>query len=312
MEIEVSVRALLAQRLAPLANAPLNVIRMLANDDQIKVACPILAQSERLDEATLIRSARTKSQEHLLAISQRKLLSEGVSDILAVRGNNKVVLSVAKNPGARFSEAGFAVLVERSEGDDLLATSVGSRPDIPHRLFIVLLSKASEMVRTRLSAENPRAKHQIHQAVTTVVDDIRNEARANSTTYSVAQALVKSLYDSAQLTDNTIRAFAEDENIEAIMESLVRICNLPIDVVEHAIMHDQSEMILVLAKAAKLSWATTKMLLSCLARQRGRSSNNVQRNMALFDRLTISAAQKIIEFYRKRRTGVSDNLKVKN
>src|SRR5580704_15407172 len=51
-EIEISVRSLLAQRLAPIANAPVNVMRMLASDDEIKVAYPVLAQSNRVDDAT--------------------------------------------------------------------------------------------------------------------------------------------------------------------------------------------------------------------------------------------------------------------
>jgi uncharacterized protein (DUF2336 family) len=76
IEIEVSARSLLARRLASIASAPLNVTRMLASDDEITVAYPILAESERLDDATLVRSARSKSQEHLLAISRRKSLSE--------------------------------------------------------------------------------------------------------------------------------------------------------------------------------------------------------------------------------------------
>jgi len=42
--IEVSVRVLLAHRLAPLANAPVNITRMLASDDDIRVAAPILAE----------------------------------------------------------------------------------------------------------------------------------------------------------------------------------------------------------------------------------------------------------------------------
>src|ERR1700733_12371414 len=84
-EIEVSARSLLAQRLAPIANAPVNIMRILASDDEIKVAYPVLAQSERLDEATLVLSARSKGQEHLLAISQRKALSEIITDVLVER-----------------------------------------------------------------------------------------------------------------------------------------------------------------------------------------------------------------------------------
>ena len=136
LEIEVSVRSLLAQRLAPIDKAPFNIIRMLAGDDEIKVAYPVLAQSERLDEATLVRSARSKSQDHLLAISRRKSLSKLVTEVLVERGNKQVVLSTAKNPGAKFSEASFFLLVKRSDGDDALAACVGSRPT-----FLTIYSK---------------------------------------------------------------------------------------------------------------------------------------------------------------------------
>src|SRR5690348_11255065 len=66
-EIEIEARILLAQRLSVVANAPRNVIRMLAFDDHADVAMPVLTHSERLDEASLVENARTKSQKHLFA-----------------------------------------------------------------------------------------------------------------------------------------------------------------------------------------------------------------------------------------------------
>jgi uncharacterized protein (DUF2336 family) len=96
-EIEISVRSLLAQRLAPIANAPINIMTILASDDETKVAYPILAQSDRVDEAILVQCARSKSQDQLLAISRRKTLSEVITDVLVERGNEQVVLSAAKN-----------------------------------------------------------------------------------------------------------------------------------------------------------------------------------------------------------------------
>src|SRR5580658_3758486 len=44
-EIEQQARALLARRLAPIRNAPPRIIRVLAFDDSIDVAGPVLAQS---------------------------------------------------------------------------------------------------------------------------------------------------------------------------------------------------------------------------------------------------------------------------
>ncbi len=70
--IELSTRIRLANKLAPSSNAPSKVINKLASDDSIDVAGPVLRQSERLDVETLIASARTKGQQHLLAISKRK------------------------------------------------------------------------------------------------------------------------------------------------------------------------------------------------------------------------------------------------
>ena len=157
VKIEAKARAKLAQRLAPIANAPCNVIQLLASDDDIEVARPVLTRSERLSEHTLVATANSKSQQHLYAITQRDALSEAVTDILVERGDRDVVHAVAKNRGARFSDAGFRALVTRSNGDDALASEVGMRGDIPRPHFLMLLEKASSAVRARLAAENPQA-----------------------------------------------------------------------------------------------------------------------------------------------------------
>ncbi len=99
--IEAKARAKLAHRLAPIANAPSSVIHMLAFDDDIEVARPILSQSERLEGSALLANANTKSQQHLFAISQRSSLSEAVADVLVERGDREVVHAVVKNIGAR-------------------------------------------------------------------------------------------------------------------------------------------------------------------------------------------------------------------
>src|SRR5207248_4339386 len=53
-QIETSAKALLADRLAPIAAAPPKIIRTLALDEVIEVAGPVLTKSERLDETTLL------------------------------------------------------------------------------------------------------------------------------------------------------------------------------------------------------------------------------------------------------------------
>jgi uncharacterized protein (DUF2336 family) len=184
--IEAKARIKLAHRLAPVANAPSNVIHMLAVDDDIDVARPVLTLSARLNEQTLLATANSKSQQHLFAIAQRDSLSEAVTDILVERGDRDVVHSVVKNKSARFSDAGFRTLVDRSNGDDALASELGMRSDIPRQHFLLLLERASNAVRLRLSAENPQAGTDIEGVLAEVVGGIRNEARNSSPAFAAA------------------------------------------------------------------------------------------------------------------------------
>jgi uncharacterized protein (DUF2336 family) len=256
--------------------------------------------SEKLDDETLVQNARTKSQAHLLAISQRKSLSETITDVLVERGDREVVLTTANNKGAKFSLHGFSALVRRSDGDDQLGMSVGRRPDIPHELFLTLLSKASEIVRSKLVLEKPEAKKQIQDAIATVTNEMRNIARSESLSHFTMQAQVRSLYESGQLGDGTIRAFAEAEKFEETTSALAQLCDVPVTVVEQAMIQRHSETVLVLAKAANLSWTTTKALLSFRARRQRMPTMEVAQYLASFERLKHDTAQQIIEFYRIR------------
>jgi uncharacterized protein (DUF2336 family) len=299
-EIEISARALLAQRLAPLPNAPPNVIRALAFDEA-DVACPVLARSERLDDTTLVHCAKTKEQRHLLAIAGRRSLSEAVTDVLVERGDRQVVLTTAQNPGASISQAGFAALVGRSRGDDGLAEIVGSRAEIPPHLFLKLLATASKAVQIKLQAEHPHASHDVHQVVAEVANRMQSEARARSKSYAAAQAEVETLHGAGELSESTVAAFANAGKFEETTVALARLCELPIEVVERAMIHDRPETILIIAKAADMSWLCAKSILCLRAAKCGISIGEMEQCLASFERLKPSTAKQIVGFYRKRR-----------
>jgi uncharacterized protein (DUF2336 family) len=298
--IEAKARARLAHRLAPIASAPSSVIHMLAFDDDIEVAQPVLSQSDRLDEPALVASANTKSQLHLFAISQRQSLSEAVTDVLVERGDRSVVHSVVKNAGARFSDAGFRTLVKRSVGDDDLATSVGMRSDIPRPHFLVLLEKASGAVRTRLAAENPQAKSAIEGIVAEVVGGIRDDARNSSPDFAAAQAAVERQNRLRRIGEAEIYQYARDRKFEETAIALSLLCDTPIDVVERALLDPGAEIVLILAKVAGLSSTTTKAILLLRAADRGMSAKDLDNALASFNRLQPDTARRVLGFFRTR------------
>ncbi len=191
--IETSAKMLLANRLAPIDTAPPLTIRALAFDDVIEVAGPVLSQSMRLDDKTLIENARSKSQAHLMAISTRRTLSGAVTDVLVQRGNDEVIQSTVNNPGAEFTERGFTRLVNRAEGDDNLTTSIGLRPSVPRHLYLKLLAKASDTVRQRLEAANPQQAAEVPNVVKEATRRARSATSTITKDTEIAHALVKSL-----------------------------------------------------------------------------------------------------------------------
>jgi uncharacterized protein (DUF2336 family) len=298
--IEAKARAVLAQRLAPIANAPSGVIHLLAFDDDIAVAEPVLQLSQRLDDAALVANANIKSQRHLFAISRRQQLSEAVTDILVHRGDRDVVHSVAQNAGARFSDAGFQTLVVSAADDDDLATFVGKRGDIPRRHLLMLLAKASAAVRARLTAENPQAAALIDEVVADVASEMRYGTRQASADFAAAQAAVEQLHRLRRIGEAEVLQYARERKFEETAIALSILCDTPIDVVERALLDPGAEIVLILAKVAQFSVSTTKTLLLLRAADRGMSAKDLDQALASFNRLQPDTARRVLSFFRSR------------
>jgi len=299
-EIDVAARAMFGRRLAEIAQAPLRVMRGLALDDAIEVAEPVLRSCERLGDATLIETARTKSQRHLLAISHRRELTEPVTDVLVERGDREVAVSAAGNAGARFSALGYTTLVKRAVGDGDLALAIWVRPEIPRQHLLALFAQASEAVRRSLEACD-RAKSDILQDVIAQASNrLQLELREGSAAYVSARAHVVALHRAGRLGEAQLVAFAGAGRFDETTVALALMADVPIGVVERAIASQRTEQILVLAKAIGIGWEAAKSILLLQANTKGSSRPELDRCCETFARLHRDTARKAIEFYRLR------------
>lgn len=305
IHIETSAKALLSNRLAPIDTAPPQTIRALAFDDLIEVAAPVLSQSQRLDDAALIETARTKSQAHLMAISTRRVLSGAVTDILVQRGDDDVVQSTVNNPGAEFSERGFTRLVNRAESDDDLATCVGLRPTIPRHLYLKLLVKASDTVRARLEAANPRQADEVPTAVREATQRARSAPSAVSKETAIAHALVRSLYEDGRLDEHQIEAFAEAGKFDEANAGLAALANVSVVIAENMMIETRAEGVMILAKVAGMSWATVKSIIYMRDELSGGEPTDIGACKDTYERLRPSTAQQVLRFHRMQQTSAA-------
>jgi uncharacterized protein (DUF2336 family) len=296
--VETKARAELARRLAPIDQAPNEVIRQLANDDEITVAGPVLSQSKRLSTADLLTIAEQKGQAHLLAIAGRSVVEQQVTEVLVTRGDRNVVHRLAANAGASFSETGYSQLVRRAESDDHLIEKLGRRIDIPLHFFRELLLKAGEAVRSRLMAAAGPDRHElVRQIVEEMSNQVAHQAPA-ARNIEAAQRLVQALKEQGRLKESDILGFAQHGKLDEVIASIAMLCGVSCDLVDRLMRSGRADAVLVPCKAISFGWATARAILA--ARPQGCGEQDLQAAETEYLKLSAATAGRVLRFWQVR------------
>ncbi len=262
--VERRARAELSWDLAPVAYAPLNVVRRLASDDDIAIAGPVLARSPRLTDQNLVEVARTKGQSHLSKVAERAQLSQAVTDALIDRGNQQVVTKVASNAGARFSRTGMSMLVMRASGDDELTYAMSRRSDVSRRLFKRLLSYATEQARQRMLATSAPADREAINRVLAQLADQAGSQTISQKEYAAAQRLVHTFSQDTEQTRSKVLQFADGYRIAELVAAMSILSGVPIALVSRLICDTEPFGAMVMCKAIGLAWMVAHAVLNNL------------------------------------------------
>ena len=301
-KVEVAARAKLAERLAAIKSVPTNTVRSLALDDAIEVAEPILSKSHALDDDTLAYCIATKKQEHLLAIATRHIVSETVSSQLVIKGNNKVLGTLACNPGAAISDPSFGILVDKSTDDEWLSECVAGRKDIPKHHLRQLLSKASEIVRRRLITLNPEISRIIQEILPVDPPSPSNRTLDPLTDFKAAERVVSTRGHS----EANVNEFAKEKKIEEVMVSIAQLSGLSVYEIERLFSARWASPVAIILKAIGFHLRT----IDAIYYSRLPGSELVQSDLiqtkAEFIALRQPTAERILRFfYAKRAVNIS-------
>ncbi len=152
-DMEAAVRAELAERLAPVADAPRGLVRRLAADD-IAVAEPLLRRSQALAEADLLNVVRSQGQAHLRAVSQRPALPVTVSDVIVERGDDTTLGVLLENQTAALSRRAAEAVIDRAQANPALHQAVVDRQNLPPDLLNEMYFAVEARLRRKIAAKN--------------------------------------------------------------------------------------------------------------------------------------------------------------
>jgi hypothetical protein len=293
--VEATMLVDLSEDLSEIGRAPRQTVRALAFHGDPLVATPVLRRSCGLSEADLLEIVNSGRQQHLLAICDRKALSEKLTDALMRLGDVKVSNALARNAGAQFSECGYATLVGRAERDESLAEKLGLRLDLPASLLRELLSKVADVVQARfLTAPRPVVKAKAEGSVAAAVEGGR--LTRPKIDYAPVQKELDTLNRTGKLNDGAVNRFAVRCEYINVVAALALKADIKPEAVEPLLDSDRLYGLIVACKAARLSWSTTTMIVRNRPGCPPPTQRELDQCVAIHESLLLSVAQWTIRF----------------
>ncbi len=300
VDLELSVRQSMSEKLADLPDAPADLIRFLANDEA-SVAAPLLARSGVLRDDDLIEVIRHRTLEHQMAIAVRFSVSETVSGVLAKTGNASVIESLLRNENARLSQATLAYLVDESKRMDSFREPLLRReelgPKLAKRMFLWVSAALRNQIINRFDLDEATVDALLEEAALENIED-----SAAETGPSGADRLAKELDAGLLLdTDTLVRALAMGE-VNLFIAMFARAADLRDRLVRRMLFASRADDFAIACKAVDIDRNTFETLVSLSESARPQFAHEAAPEghdaLAVYDRIGQDEALRILRRWR--------------
>ena len=301
-DMELVVRAELAQRLAPVANAPIGVLRSLAADD-IAVAGPVLRHSVGLSEADLLGVVRRDGQAHLQAVSLRRALPETVSDVIVERGDDATLGVLLSNPDAALSRHSAEAVVDRAHANPALHQAVVDRANLPADLLNEMYFTVEAQLRRKISARNAAMDPaDLEAALAAGRRRLAAQDGALPPDYADAEIFIRGLKASGASLPNALPGMLRANERTRFLIALSELADIEFLTTARIVERRDLEALAILCKAANLDRGLY-LTIVVLVDEAGKGLAKADEYGPLYNKLTRDTALRTLRFWRMRREG---------
>ena len=298
-DVEMTVRQVLAQRMASESNAPRELVSALAND-QIEVAHPILTQSTVLQDMELVEIVEHRTFGHQLAIAMRNTVSETVSDALIGTGNVDVIKTLLENDNADISGKAMEYLVEQSEKIDDIQVPLINRndlgPDLAKRMYCWVSAALRKHIVEHYRIDEAELDDKIQD---TIHDILGGEGQIDNTPMRKSQELAEKLQNAAAITPQLLIQTLRQGEVVLFEDLLSQMTGLRANLIRRFVFEPGGEGLAIACRAAEIDKPdfASIFLLSRSARPGDKvvDPNEVSRVLNFFDRIGLETARKVVK-----------------
>lgn len=301
-EMEVAVRAELAERMSEGRTVPTNLMRNLAVDD-IEVARPVLERSGALSDEDLMRVARTKGQEHLRAISQRPTVSAALSDAIVERGDDDTLGVLLRNEGATLSRRAQERAVDRAAHNPALHEAVVSRESLPidllNEMYFVVEARLRDHIMTRNAEVDPA---ELEAALAAGRKRVAVGDGALPADYAEAEKAVRALIARNDIGPRTLAAMLRNRETTKFLIALAELADVDFHTARRILERKELDALAIICKAADFDRALFLTFTVLILNRDDAAMTRAKAYGDLYNELPREAALRTIRFWRMRRT----------
>jgi uncharacterized protein (DUF2336 family) len=299
-EMQDEVLAELAERFADASDAPVGLMRDLANHS-FEVASPVLRRSRVIDEQTLLNVVNYQSQSHIKAVAERQDVSENISAAIVRMGDDNALDALMRNDGARLSRTSMEAAVDRARRNAFLHEAVVRRHDMPldllNEMYFVVEMRLRDQIMERNAKVDPAT---LDAALQKARDRMRGAVADLSVEVKQATAFIQAQKAAGQLDARLLVKLYRESKRTHFTIGLAELTDVDQRTVTDLLERKDIDGLAMICRAAGIERPlfVTLAVLTCggdeamaRAEEFGRMYNNVP----------VEAAQRAIRFFKVRK-----------
>jgi uncharacterized protein (DUF2336 family) len=276
--------------------------QLFARDD-IEVARPVLRYARHLSEDTLLEVIAGKSQEHMMAVTQRQTISPKISHALVERGNDEVVTSLLSNEGAIIEAETFEAVAIRSMESTSLQKPLVNRADVPIGLLNELYTSVEKSLRKEILRKvgnvPPEEIERAFQKNRRVLSKVYGDAPADM---DAARKRVDQMARANALTPPTLITLLREgpDSRTTFKQAFAHLTEVDFDLIQRVVEGRDLDTVALLCRGANFDRALFVALAIALDGE-DRALGGADAFGKLYQAVPVEAAQRAIRFWKVRK-----------
>jgi uncharacterized protein (DUF2336 family) len=303
-QMQDGVRAELAERFADASDAPVGLMRDLANHS-FEVAAPVLARSAALDERTLLEIVKRQSQRHITAVAQRTSVSEKVADAIVHHGDDSALDALMRNDGAKLSRPSMEAAVDRAQRNPTLHEAVVKRRDLPldllNEMYFVVESALRDKILERNASVDPKT---LDEALTKARERMRQSIEDASIEARHARTFIRLKKNSGELNARLLVSLYREAKQMHFLYGLAEITQVDHETVAELLRRRDVDGLAMICRAAGIDRPlfVTLAVLSCGGDEALSKAEEFGR---MYNEVPVEAAQRAVRFFKVRKSSAA-------